>query len=196
MSPRDAATLPTDRPATEVPTAPSRPAPPLPEPLPEIPTMPKEDLVPGTKEMQVQQANPLKDHLQVLDRMALLEKHIEAGTDREKLKAEISKADPMVLSLNIESFAEVDTLRDLKALTMPALSVHGANDTFLPPPDAEMIAGLKEGRSSFHIIGMESTRHFPMLENIAGFTRLLLDFLEAPDVTKLEIKKTWERRVR
>jgi hypothetical protein len=35
-----------------------------------------------------------------------------------------------------------------------------------------------------------------MLENIAGFTRLVLDFLEVPDVTKLAIKETWERRVR
>jgi hypothetical protein len=55
---------------------------------------------------------------------------------------------------------------------------------------------LKEGRTSFHTIPMEDIRHFPMLEAIAPFTRLIMDFLEVPDITKLAIKKTWERRVR
>jgi pimeloyl-ACP methyl ester carboxylesterase len=184
-SPREAAVPPAETPA----------APPLPEPLAEIPAMPKADLA-EVRDIQIQQPNPLKDHLGVLDAVALLEKHVEAGADQDKLKAEVSKADKSVLALSVESFAGIDTLRDLKTLNMPTVVVYGSNDTFVPPPDAEMVAALREGRSTFQLIGMDDTRHFPMLENIAPFTRLLLDFLEIPDVTKLEIKKTWERRVR
>jgi pimeloyl-ACP methyl ester carboxylesterase len=182
-SPHAAAVPPTDKPET---------APPLPPPLPEIPTMPKATIT----EMEVQRANPLKQHLDVLDPIALLERHVDPGSDMEKLRAEVSKADRVAIALSVESFSDVDTLRDLRMLNMPLVAVYGTDDTFMPPPDAEMIAGLKEGRTTFHTIAMEDTRHFPMLEAIAPFTRLIMDFLETPDITKLAIKKTWERRVR
>lgn len=169
-----------------------KPAPTLPPPLPEVPTMPKAT----TAEIEIQRANPLKQHLEVLDPIALLEKHVDPGSDMEKLRGEVSKADRVAVALSVESFSDVDTLRDLRSLSMPLLAVYGERDTFLPPPDAEMLAGLKEGRNTFHNIAMEDIRHFPMLEAIAPFTRLIMDFLETPDITKLAIKKTWERRVR
>jgi len=187
-SPREAAIPPTDRPATAI-----NPA--LPSPLPEIPQMPRADLS-DPREAEVQKANPLKEHLQVLDPLLLLERHVDSGADLEKLKVEVGKADRVAVAVGVESFAGVDTLRELRALPMPAVTVFGTHDTFMPPPDAEMLASLKEGRSTFHAIPMEDCRHFPMLEAMAPFTRMLLDFLEVPDVTKLEIKKTWERRVR
>jgi hypothetical protein len=43
---------------------------------------------------------------------------------------------------------------------------------------------------------MPAARHFPMLEDPPKFIRLLRDFLEAPDVTDLETKDEWRRRVR
>ena len=132
----------------------------------------------------------------MLDPIALLEKHVDAGTDLERLKIEVSKADKMALARSVTSFAGIDTLRDLARLTVPALAVYGMNDTFLPPPDSEMIARLKEGRDAFHLLGIEGGRHFPMLENIDTFTRLLQDFLDMPNVMDVEIKKKWERRVR
>lgn len=179
---------------SETPTQPVPPEqkPTLPPPLPEIPTMPKA----SPAEIEVQRANPLKQHLDVLDPIALLERHVDAGSDLEKLRAEVSKADRVALALSVDSFVDVDTLRDLKTLSMPVVAVYGDHDTFLPPPDAEMIAGLKEGRTTFHHIPMEDIRHFPMLEAISPFTRLIMDFLETPDINKLAIKKTWERRVR
>ncbi|HVO68543.1 MAG TPA: alpha/beta hydrolase, partial [Aggregatilineaceae bacterium] len=126
----------------------------------------------------------------------LLRRHVDAGPDQEKLRVEVEKADTVALAMSIDSFVDVDTLRDLKALAMPAVMVYGLSDTFLPQPDVKMFASLSGRQHPFHTIPMESIRHFPMLENIAGFTRLVLDFLEVPDVTKLAIKETWERRVR
>ena len=194
-SPLDAATPPTDKPATEIETLKSA-AQTLPEQLPGVPSMPRVDYVGDAASGEVQRPNPLKDHLEVLDRMELLKRHVDAGSDLEKLKIEVDKADSVALAMSVESFSEVDTLRDLRALTMPLVAVYGANDTFLPPPDPRMITGMTEGRNTCHVIGMNNIRHFPMLENITGFTRLLLDFLEIADVTKLTIKETWERRVR
>ena len=189
--PRDAATPPTDKPVREVGTPSAAPP-----PTSTAPASSQPDSASGSVAGQVQRANPLKEHLETLDRAELLKRHVDAGPDQEKLRVEIEKADTVALAMSIESFADVDTLRDLKALTIPAVMVYGLNDTFLPLPDVKMLASLSEGQRPFHTIPMESIRHFPMLENIAGFTRLMLDFLEVPDVTKLAIKETWERRVR
>lgn len=43
---------------------------------------------------------------------------------------------------------------------------------------------------------MRGLRHFPMLDDIAAFNRLLMDFLEAVDMRQVSIKERWERRVR
>lgn len=190
--PREAATPPTDQPVTDLSNA-AKPT--LPDPLPDIPKMPKLDYVPTAADIQIQQKNPLREHLNdVVDPLALLEKHVETGPDQEKLKVEVNKTDKQALVQSIEAFSRIDTLRDLRTLSMPTLAVYGSADTLLPEPDADMIAGLK-ARAAFQLIAMNA-HHFPMLENIAQFTRLIMDFLEIPDVTKLTIKETWERRVR
>lgn len=195
-SPKDAATLPTDKPSKEIGSAGSVPVAPLPEVLPEVPSMPKVDYVPEAAAGQVQKMNPLKEHLQIVDRLELLKRHVDPGSDQEKLKAEVEKADTVALAVSVESFADVDTLRDLRTLTAACVMVYGTSDTLLPAPDTRMLSSLTEGRTTFHSITMENTRHFPMLENITDFTRLVMDFLEVPDITKLAIKVTWERRVR
>ena len=160
--------------------------------LPDVPDLSQDDLAPG----QVRASNPVRDHLGELDRAALIDKHVDAGSDLDKLKIEALKSDPRVLAVNIASLAGVDTLGALQALSMPLVALYGANDTLLPAPDSDILAALNENHRPFHAIRMADIRHFPMLENVAGFNRLLLDFLETPDVTKLEIKKQWERRVR
>ncbi|RPI99135.1 MAG: alpha/beta fold hydrolase [Chloroflexi bacterium] len=189
-SPRDAATPPTDQPVTEIVNA----AVALPESLAGVPTMPKLPYVPAPGD--VQRPNPLRAHLDVLDRMELLKRHVEAGPDLDKLKVEVEKADSMALTMSVDSFSEVDTLREMEALTMPSVMVYGAKDTFIPPPDAQMLSGLSDGRTIFRAIGLDDVRHFPMLEEKADFTRLLLAFLETPDVQQIDLKQVWVRRGR
>ncbi len=197
-SPRDAAKPPTDQPVKEIvsaapPPVPASPAPTLPEKLDSVPTMPK---VPYTASGEVQRANPLKQHLEVLDRMELLKRHVEPGPDLEKLKVEVDKADSVALAMSVESFSEVDTLREMQALTMPTVMVYGVKDTFSPPPDVSMLSGLNEGRTTFRAMALDDVRHFPMLEEKADFTRLLLAFLETSDVQQIDLKEVWVRRVR
>lgn len=146
---------------------------------------------------EVQAANPLRQHLEIFDPVTLLERHVEAGGDLDKLKAEAAKAARDVIEVNVDSFtaAAADTFTCIRQLQAPVLMVYGTKDTFVLPPDAPMVSELKMA-SKFHAIPMEGIKHFPMLEAIDAFSRLLLEFLEAPDVTRLSIKETWERRVR
>jgi pimeloyl-ACP methyl ester carboxylesterase len=188
LAPKDAATPPADKPAREITTA-------------EMKTLPQQIAEAAARkaaEGEIQAANPLLDHLGTLNRVELLKKHVDAGPDLEKLRAEVDKADPEALVKSIESLAQVNTLADLQRLTMPCVAVYGSKDTFLPPPDDQMLASLKSGLNVFRAVRMEGNRHFPMLENIPGFARLLVDFLSAStaEITSLDIKETWERRVR
>ncbi len=140
--------------------------------------------------------NPLKQHLSSLDRLELLRQHVEAGPDQDKLRIEVEKADPAAFAASLDAFAEVDTLRDLQTLAMPAVLVYGEKDTFAPVPAEAMLKSLTNGRTTFGVISLSGTRHFPMLEDSAAFSRLVLAFLEAPDVTRIELKDQWVRRVR
>ncbi len=140
--------------------------------------------------------NPLKQHLSSFDRLELLKQHVEAGPDQDKLRIEVEKADPAAFTASLDAFAEVDTLRDLRTLSMPAVLVYGEKDTFAPVPAEPMLKSLTNGRTTFGVISLSGTRHFPMLEDSAAFSRLVLAFLEAPDVTRIELKDQWVRRVR
>ena len=140
--------------------------------------------------------NPLKQHLTTLNRLELLKRHVEAGPEQDKLRIEVAKTDPLAFTASLDAFATVDTLRDLRALTMPAVLVYGEKDTLSPAPAETMLTTLTDGRGTFGVMALAGTRHFPMLEDGAAFSRLLMAFLEAPDVTKIAQKDLWVRRVR
>jgi len=140
--------------------------------------------------------NPLKAHLATHERLELLKQHVETGPDQDKLRIEIEKTDPLAFSASLDVFDLVDTLRDLRALTSPAVLVYGDKDSLLPAPAKKTLATLTDGRRAFGIMSLAGTRHFPMLEDSAAFSRLLMAFLEAPDVTKIALKDQWVRRVR
>ncbi len=205
-SPREAATPPDEQPAPDDKKddqqpaqdagAPSESKPPVPETLSEVPQMPKLDYVPGDQALQMRKHNPLKDHLKTTDRFKLLETHVDDGPDRQKLRDEVEKVDPLAFSMLLESCGVVDTLGDLRKLTMPQMLVYGVQDTFLPQPDARMLEELADGRKPFKAMALAGNKHFPMLEEKAAFTRLLMEFLEASDVTQVKLAELWERRVR
>lgn len=140
--------------------------------------------------------NPLRDRFDPLDALALLQRHADPGANLNKLLAEVRKADPAAFAATVESLAGVDTLRELQRLALPVLAVFGGGDTLLPAPDEAMLRALRDGDRPFHTIEMRGLRHFPMLDDIAAFNRLLMDFLETADVRQVSIKERWERRVR
>ena len=64
-----------------------------------------------------------------------------------------------------------------------------------PPED-----GIPDGlNGNVHSIGLEESRHFPMLDEAAKFNRLLADFLSlksGESLTNFELNEEWRRRVR
>ena len=66
----------------------------------------------------------------------------------------------------------------------------------ITPPEDGWQAGLD---GNIHSIGLEESRHFPMLDEAAKFNRLLADFLalkSGSSLTELGLKEEWRRRVR
>jgi pimeloyl-ACP methyl ester carboxylesterase len=114
----------------------------------------------------------------------------------EKLSMDIPKTDPRVLAIGVESFDAGRVLDNIWLLPMPTLIVHGAEDSLIALPGEDVwhyVTHDKEDR--LLPIELPGIGHFPMLES-ERFIRLVNDFLEAPDISKLEIKERWRRRSR
>lgn len=113
-----------------------------------------------------------------------------------KLLVDVAKADaraPAILGRDYDSGALLDALR---LLPMPIAAVHGADDAIFPPPPEEVWAYLTaEPERAFLPILLPGVRHFPMLED-ERFYRVASDFLEAADISKIELRERWRRRTR
>ena len=84
--------------------------------------------------------------------------------------------------------------RLLPALDIPVLLVQGGADPLVGPPQREW---LQECDDNVRAMLLDSSQHFPMLQERSKFNRLVLDFLEAgDDLTSLEFKEEWQRRLR
>ncbi len=143
--------------------------------------------------------NPLVNLLSAAKPRALLERQL-ARTDEnlEKLMAEVSKMDENVLSRSASSFAGVNLALTLHQLSSPALLLHGKDDPFIPPPDDRLIAQIAAGKADGAFLPFVALdfRHFPMLENTSKFNRLLMDLLDTPDLSNVQLKETWRRQLR
>jgi pimeloyl-ACP methyl ester carboxylesterase len=83
---------------------------------------------------------------------------------------------------------------ELSVLSVPLLVVYGAGDSVITPSQSGDFDGL--GRA-VRVISMPDARHFPMLDQSSRFNRLLMDFLNsAEDISHLELKDEWQRRIR
>ena len=115
----------------------------------------------------------------------------------EKLQVDVAKADSNAVRHSVTTFDSgrmLDTLRYY--LPMPMVIVHGLDDPIVKPPTEQVWSYLTADKEDTLLpVLLSNVRHFPMLEN-ERFVRLASDFLDAPDVSKLEIKERWKRRTR
>jgi pimeloyl-ACP methyl ester carboxylesterase len=140
--------------------------------------------------------NPLQDCVAApLD--DLLRKCFKPGEEAyDKLKIDISKADHRAVSQSTTTFDAGDMLEKLRLLSMPVVLVHGTDDDLIPPPKDSVWNYLTVDKEDTVLpVPLSGVRHFPMLE-YDRFFRLVTDFLDSPDVSKLEIKERWKRRTR
>jgi len=124
---------------------------------------------------------------------ALLDWLVGKVPGSDELFSETNKLDPVVIQTSLEYMNQTDLTADLNQTHAPTLLVHGEKDEAIVPPSEEGFNGFKP---NLHQIMFEGGRHFPMLDDPPKFHRLLADFLETKDLTALELKDEWKRRMR
>ncbi len=118
------------------------------------------------------------------------------GPAVEPITREAVKADPQAVAATVKAVIDTDLRQDLAQLVPPYLLVYGEKDPMIAMPDENWRAGLN---GNVHSLGLEESRHFPMLDEAAKFNRLLVDFLSlrsGDSLTDLELREEWRRRVR
>ncbi|NJN97222.1 MAG: alpha/beta hydrolase [Anaerolineales bacterium] len=115
----------------------------------------------------------------------------------KEVQTEAEKATPEAMRLSVQSVGQTEVgahlhrLSQLEALMV--LAVYGEKDDLVDPGPARSLNGHWP---NIRPIGLADSKHFPMLDEAAKFNRLLKDFLEAEDLSALEIKAEWRRRTR
>jgi pimeloyl-ACP methyl ester carboxylesterase len=114
----------------------------------------------------------------------------------DSISREAAKGDPLAIETSLRAVIDLDLRQELRTLTAPYLLVYGEKDLMITPPEEAWHSGLD---GNIHTIGLEESRHFPMLDEAARFNRLLADFLalkSGSSLTDLGLKEEWRRRVR
>ena len=127
---------------------------------------------------------------------SLLEWLLGKGPTVDPITREAAKADPLALETTVRAVMESELQVELAALATPYLLVYGEKDPMVAAPAENWRAGLN---GNIHSLGLEDSRHFPMLDEAAKFNRLLVDFLalkSGENLGDLELKEEWKRRVR
>ncbi len=140
--------------------------------------------------------NPLITILSGIKPGALLVKHVDRDApDLDKLRAEVEKTDEAALTKSAQSFTGVNLAAELHRLPSATLLLHGKDDPLLPAPPDDLIRRINQGKPEGHFLAFiePGLRHFPMLEITAKFNRLLVDFLDAQDLTNVQFKDQWIR---
>ncbi|MBE9508290.1 MAG: alpha/beta fold hydrolase [Chloroflexi bacterium] len=107
---------------------------------------------------------------------------------------EARKTDVAAITHSMRSVMQQDLCRLLLPLKTPVLLVYGRDDSLVKPPLPEWLQDCDDNVRFFHLDGAQ---HFPMLEERNKFNRLLMDFLDSGgDLTSLELKEEWQRRLR
>ncbi len=115
----------------------------------------------------------------------------------EEVQQEAKKTNQAAITLSIQSVAQIDGKSRFQSLSQSPvmfLVVYGEKDDLVDP---QPVRELNSHWSNIRPISLSGSRHFPMLDETAKFTRLLKDFLEIEtDLSALELKEEWRRRAR
>lgn len=141
--------------------------------------------------------NPLKDAFNGRKLLDLLDKCFKRSEpEYDKIKIDVEKADDRALASSLVGYGAGQMLDNIRKITAPTLIVHGNDDPLLPIPGDDVWNYLTLAKEDVLVpIPLEGVRHFPMLES-DSFPRLTTDFLEATDLSRLEVRERWMRRSR
>jgi pimeloyl-ACP methyl ester carboxylesterase len=115
--------------------------------------------------------------------------------EAEPARVDGLKADPAAVTTSFSNPEMFNIASRLLGMNNACLMVYGQNDPAINVPllDPALTPNM------LHVLVLEQTAHFPMLDDMARFNRLLTDFLalqsgESP--RDLQLKEEWKRRVR
>lgn len=119
------------------------------------------------------------------------------ASEYPEIRLEASKTDTLAVSDTVRAIMQMDLRRDLALITVPVLLVYGKRDTLIQKPGEEGRPVWQGEDDNVRVICLEGSRHFPMLDEMNKFNRLLRQFLDTNgDLSALEVKEEWRRRVR
>ena len=110
--------------------------------------------------------------------------------------ADASKADPQAITDSIGSFQSNGLFAKMRETLIPCLLVYGQNDPAIEAPPTDNSISLPHMMQQ---VVLDSSGHFPMIDEAARFNRLLLDFLaleSGVSPRELQLKEEWKRRIR
>ena len=115
----------------------------------------------------------------------------------ETLQTAITKSNEDVLQAVSGEFDPGRILDILQLLDIPTVVVHGKDDLIIPAPEEPVWDYLTrdERERTLLPVPLPGVGHFPMIE-YEPFFRLVGNFLETPDMSKIELKERWQRRTR
>lgn len=143
--------------------------------------------------------NPLKDRIGLFSADALLARCFRRSEpEYEKIQADIARMDEAVVrrtTLNFDAGKLLDTIRELE---LQMVILHGSEDPLIEAPSDDVWQYITQEREKYVLpVPLNGVRHFPMLE-YEPFMRLLNEFLEVGDISKIQVKgiERWRRRAR
>ena len=139
--------------------------------------------------------NSINNRMRTAPLQELVDWLLAKNAAAEAARTDGLKADPAALAASFNSPDLFNLSHRIGSLDTPRLLVYGQNDPAISIPNYEK----SSAPLSMHTFVFEQSAHFPMLDDPAGFNRLLTDFLalqsgESP--RDLQMKEEWKRRVR
>ncbi|MCA0458997.1 MAG: alpha/beta hydrolase [Chloroflexi bacterium] len=141
--------------------------------------------------------NQLQDVIGSSSPEALLQRCVKRSEPvYAKLETDLPKTDPQALRVSAIEYDCGRFLDTLWQLPMPTVVLHGEEDGLIEPPSEAVWNYITYDKEDKLLpIPLPNVRHFPMLE-YDRFNRLINEFLEIPDISKLEVTERWKRRSR
>jgi pimeloyl-ACP methyl ester carboxylesterase len=108
--------------------------------------------------------------------------------------SDASKADAKAITDSLAGLQAHNVFANFRVLNIPCLLVYGDKDPAIVIPDGEYSLSTMT-----HQVELEGSGHFPMIDEVSRFSRLLTDFLaldSGASPRELQLKEEWRRRVR
>jgi pimeloyl-ACP methyl ester carboxylesterase len=117
----------------------------------------------------------------------------------KEVEKEVEKTAEGAISTSVQSVTQIDIKSRIQMIAQSSdsmlLTVYGEKDDMIDPTPNRELNG--NNWRNIRPIGLNDSKHFPMLDDSAKFTRLLQDFLDVKDdLSVLELKEEWRRRTR